>query len=186
MTLAPRASQVPCASCIMGKAFFSLVKLYYPFLTVWLVGHWLMLAMQCWNRNWVYSSVTPNAHDTVLVLVPAYCCEPSWTHFNNFFHELSHEIVFVMQIRDIYTCIFCELCLWIGCMWDDNYSCASVCMHWRFPPRNFCFVLYENFLNFHRSINYKQIFFGNVLTMWALFRPSLDMNYATTSPNKQD
>ena len=29
------------------------------FMTIWLVGCWLSLVMQCWNRNRVYSSVIP-------------------------------------------------------------------------------------------------------------------------------
>ena len=29
------------------------------FSTIWLVGHWLTLTTLCWNRNGVYSSVTP-------------------------------------------------------------------------------------------------------------------------------
>ena len=33
------------------------------FSTIWLVGCWLTLAMQHWNKNQVYSSVHPNAHE---------------------------------------------------------------------------------------------------------------------------
>ena len=54
---------------IMG-VIFSLVKFYSCFnfsnTCIWIVGCWLTLAMQCWNRNQVSSSVT--------LMITMVCC----------------------------------------------------------------------------------------------------------------
>ena len=44
-----------------GKVLFTsqIIFLTLNILTIWLVGHWLALVMQCLNRNQVYSSITP-------------------------------------------------------------------------------------------------------------------------------
>ena len=55
ITLAPRASRGS------RKSFFTsqIASPTLNFSIIWLVGHWLMLATLHWNRNRVYSSVTP-------------------------------------------------------------------------------------------------------------------------------
>ena len=42
------------------KVFFTtqIISLTLNFSTIWLVGCWLTLVTQCWNRNRVYSSIT--------------------------------------------------------------------------------------------------------------------------------
>ena len=46
---------------VTRKVFFTsqIIFLVLNFSTVWSVGCWLMLTTQLWNRNWVYSSITP-------------------------------------------------------------------------------------------------------------------------------
>ena len=48
------AASVVSIVSVTGKTFLMLI-----FLTIWLVGCWLTIVMQCWNSNQVYSSITP-------------------------------------------------------------------------------------------------------------------------------
>ena len=48
------AASVASIVSVTGKTFLMLI-----FLTIWLVGSWIMIVMQCLNSNQVYSSVTP-------------------------------------------------------------------------------------------------------------------------------
>ena len=44
-----------------GKKYFftsQIISMMLNFSTFWLVGRWLTLVTQHWNKNWVYSSVT--------------------------------------------------------------------------------------------------------------------------------
>ena len=64
-----------------GKKYFftsQILFLVSNFLTVWLVGCWLTLAMQCWNRIQVYFNVCchPNNYNATLVPALASYCEP--------------------------------------------------------------------------------------------------------------
>ena len=46
---------------IIGESIFfnsQIIPLTLNVSTIWLVGCWLMLATQRWNRNWVYSRIT--------------------------------------------------------------------------------------------------------------------------------
>ena len=68
-----------CCECHMRrwkKHFFPTSQILINFSTIWMVGYWLTLVMQYWNRNWVYSNVTP------VLMVPAVICEPDLTQNN--------------------------------------------------------------------------------------------------------
>ena len=56
MTLAPQVSWASRKKVFLTRQIASLTL---NFSTIWLVGRWLMLSTLRWNRNRVYSSVTP-------------------------------------------------------------------------------------------------------------------------------
>ena len=51
-------------------------------LTVWLVGCWLTQAMQCWKRNWVYSSIILWSRLNLVQSITAVCRHSSYNLVN--------------------------------------------------------------------------------------------------------
>ena len=89
MTLHGAASDASIMS-VMEKSIFLLVKILFlmsNFSTIWLVGRWLMLVTQHWNRNWVYSSLI-----LVLATLPwrqHHNCEPAFSFNYSLYYLLN-------------------------------------------------------------------------------------------------
>ena len=104
-----------CCECHRKKYFFTsqTASLKLNFSTIWLVGHWLMTAMQCWNRNPVYFSVTLMLcwHERHTVNRPS---------FRTFLKEW-REIIIINKGATFNNDYLCKnvYCLWYKLIWGD-------------------------------------------------------------------